>query len=169
MHNTIIISVCSRCNGVKDCSNGNDELNCIVVEERSYLNGLLYPVTIAIFVILAMCGLIFKIRRKRNHLNRRRIATLSWRVAQRGFNRRHQPGVYDDPPPPYPHDNPIDVTSHETEAERTTGVTVTSTPPCEYKSNALPPSYSEVLSGIYKQIIPGQVSGKSTETLSNEL
>ena len=140
------------------------------MEERSYLNGLLYPVTIAFFVILAMCGLIFKIRRKRNHLNRRRIATLSWRVAQRGFNRRRQPRVYDDPPPPYPHDNPIDVTSGETEAERSsTGVTVTSSPPCEYKSNALPPSYSEVLSGVYKQIIPGQTSSKSAETLSYEL
>ena len=88
----------------------------------------------------------------------------------KAFNRRRHPGVYDDPPPPYPHDNPIDVTSGETEAERSsTGVTVTSTPPCEYKSNVLPPSYSEVLSGIYKQIIPGQASSRSTEALSNEL
>ena len=154
---------------MKDCRNGIDELNCIFVEEGSHLNGLLYPVTIVIFIILTACLVSFKIRRQRNNLSRRRIATLSWRVSQMAFNRRHQPKVYDDPPPPYPHDNPIDVTREETEEERTIGVTDTSAPPGENNSNALPPSYSEVLSGVYQQIIPGQTSSNRTEMLPNEL
>ena len=147
---------------MKNCPSGTDEVNCIfMVDNSTALNRLLFPVTMIVFVIVTVCVLCLRGRKQRARLTRRRVPTLSMRFAQMAaFARRRQPEIYDDPPPPYPHDNPIVVTQGESEEPngRLDTNTATPAPSGENKEIALPPSYSDVMSGIYIQIVPGQVT-----------